>query len=252
MAIYAEIISGKVLQYFNSGAPVITQDGTQYPANFPPLDIPNVVSVTLAAAPDPATTNASGYTVEIVSGVPTQVWSSTPVTLAQAQSRQASTIRNACANAITGGLSFTASDGTTYTLSTTLQDQSNATAAALVAQSGMAKATAWAANTTFAANSVVAVSGQFYLTQTGGTSGASTPTWPTSFGATVTDGTVKWELFGMLAGTLTSVVYLTAPDVVKAYEIGVATVNALRGKNAALQAQIAAATTVAEVLAVVW
>jgi len=252
MELYAEIINGTLVQYFQGGSSVTIKDGTQYPGNFPPLDIPNVQTVTLTTQPSSTTNNVSGYTVEIVSGVPTQVWNSTPITVAQAQTRQSGIVRTACANAITGGLSFTASTGTTYTLSTTLQDQSNGTSAALVAQSGMARAGAWAADTAFPVNSIILSGGQYYITQTGGTSGASSPTWPTAFGTTVTDGTVAWEIFGMLAGTLTSVVYLSAPDVVAAYELAVATINAFRAKNAQLQAAIQAATTVAAVQAVVW
>lgn len=54
----------------------------------------------------------------------------------------------------------------------------------------------WAAATVYALNSYrvpVVNNGHIYVVTTAGTSGATEPTWPTTSGATVADGTVTWQ-----------------------------------------------------------
>lgn len=60
---------------------------------------------------------------------------------------------------------------------------------------------AWAATTVYALNAVakkVASNGRYYKCTTAGTSAGSEPTWPTTLGATVTDGTVVWTDVGLI------------------------------------------------------
>ena len=56
---------------------------------------------------------------------------------------------------------------------------------------------AWAATTAYSTGkyikpTVSKANGWFYIASTGGTTGAAEPTWPTTLGATVVDGTVTW------------------------------------------------------------
>lgn len=65
----------------------------------------------------------------------------------------------------------------------------------------------WAASTAYALNDYVAPvthNGRVYKCTTAGTSAATQPTWPTTNGGTVTDGTVVWteQTTAMEAGTL--------------------------------------------------
>lgn len=66
-------------------------------------------------------------------------------------------------------------------------------------------APAWAASTVKSANNFVKPTvnnGFVYVCTTSGTASGSEPTWPTTIGATVTDGTVVWTCFGPLTSTV--------------------------------------------------
>jgi len=59
--------------------------------------------------------------------------------------------------------------------------------------------TTWAASTPFSAGTVIRPAtgnGFLYYAEAGGTSGATTPTWPTTVGATVVDSGVTWTCEG--------------------------------------------------------
>lgn len=56
----------------------------------------------------------------------------------------------------------------------------------------------YAAETSFVLRDVVHPgNGYFYICTVAGTSGGSAPTWPTTDGATVVDGTVTWQCLGL-------------------------------------------------------
>ena len=174
------------------------------------------------------------------------------VLLAQARAAQIVTLRQACSNAITSGIPVTVSTGS-YTLANTPTDQVNALMASQTAQGALAKAQAWAASTNYAPNSLCSVGGVVLWTQDGGKSGSSAPTAPSEFGVPVTDGAVTWELMGLLAGLAAGgTIFLTPQDTISAFEQGVAYIEAQRGQYKQLKAQVFAATTVAEVQAIVW
>lgn len=64
----------------------------------------------------------------------------------------------------------------------------------------------WAASTVYSASDYViptTANGRIYKTTSGGTSGGSEPTWPTTTGGTVVDGTVTWteQTASLNAGT---------------------------------------------------
>jgi hypothetical protein len=63
----------------------------------------------------------------------------------------------------------------------------------------------WAANTYYAAGSIVrptAGNGHIYLAQNAGTSSSTQPTWPTTHGQSVTDASIVWDNSGSYAVTL--------------------------------------------------
>lgn len=69
----------------------------------------------------------------------------------------------------------------------------------------------WTASTAYASGAYVlptVANHYYYVANPGGTSGASQPTWPTSVGASVSDGSVTWTCVGYIAQALTAAVKL--------------------------------------------
>lgn len=88
---------------------------------------------------------------------------------------------------------------------------------------------AWAASTTytiFSERLPATANGHYYRVSTAGVSGATAPTWPTTSGATVTDGTVVWTEAGA---------YLWTPT----YNLRAAAAEGWRWKAAAVAADFA-------------
>ncbi len=105
---WAEIINGAVAQTMQDNDPVNTSDGMKYPGNWPKSSIPNLEQVTLATTPDARLYTIAGESVEIVNGVPTQVYATNPLTLAQVQQNQITTLQSACQAAIEAGFASSA------------------------------------------------------------------------------------------------------------------------------------------------
>lgn len=75
------VVDGDVSHLYNYSDPVTNVEGTNYPWNFPKEDIPNCQQV--VAAVSPTGCNVHGFHVEMVDGVPTQTWESSPYTAEQ-------------------------------------------------------------------------------------------------------------------------------------------------------------------------
>jgi hypothetical protein len=172
------------------------------------------------------------------------------VTLAEQKYITMNQLSAACRAAIIGGFPFTINGTEEYvTLSPT--DQSNNQMAATVAQTALT-ASAWIADTNYAANSAVFMNNQPYVTFNAGTSGSTPPTWPTAFEVPAPDMDIDWYLMGFWIDTRNSTIMVDAATVISIYAAQVAYISNCRSKFQKLSAQVTAATTVAEVQAIVW
>ncbi len=191
--------------------------------------------------------NSSLYSV--VNGVITE-------SLAAVQAQQAALITQSATSAIDAGFTSSA-NGTALFYTLANNDQRRALMTGQVATQGMASATAWAASTPYAVDATILVDGVYYVCVVAGTSGTAIPTaWPTAFATPITDGTCEWCLFGLQLKTLQNgvkvKVWLTPQQITKVLKNGTTWVNACDQQLAALVTQVQAATTVADVQAVVW
>lgn len=120
---YSEVVNGKILQTVSDNAPVTTQDGTQYPANYPKADTPNMVAVTDPGAPDPTLNEVTATEYQMVNGVPTVVYTSTPIPLATIQASQIAAMRLARRTAEAAPFGFTTAGGVTANFPMTREDR---------------------------------------------------------------------------------------------------------------------------------
>lgn len=170
--------------------------------------------------------------------------------LAQAQSAQIALVTQGY-NAATDYVPVTI-DGTTYQVDNTAAKQPLNLSLAITANTAV-QSSAWAADTEYTGGQTRSVSGVILFCSTPGKSGTSAPTPPTAFGTPVTDGTAAWELMGRkvyLQGG--SFVLLTPQQILSAFQQGELYLHQMSDKLVSLMEQIDAATTVAEVQAIVW
>lgn len=203
----------------------------------------NVLSITQAEY-NQISANPTGWTV--VNGVLT---APTTATILLANQQSCITQVKALATlAIYKGFSTTiAGQAVTITLDehSGSHDQSNNTAAALLAQGILLRAGAWTANTAVAARTVVTVNGDYFITFAGGTTGTTTPTWPTAFSTPVTDNTVDWYKYGLRVSTTTGVILVGVADAITVFEQSMEFINNVRAQCQTYIANIQAATTAA-------
>ena len=172
--------------------------------------------------------------------------------LTQAQAAQTSLIRQGY-NASVQSAPITI-NGTGYQISLAGNDAVGSLSSAVASQTLLLQNPQWAASTAVTAmESFAVVDGSLLVCSASGTTATTAPTPPTSFGTPVTDGTAEWELYGRgfdLVGG--GIVTLTAQEIINAAMQAEAYIHAMKIKREQLLAQINAATTVAEVEAIVW
>lgn len=77
--LWAEIFEGKIHQTVADDAPFVSVWNAKYEGYFPKVAIPDLLPVAMAVPPDPAVETVTGYTVEIVNGLPVQILQTQPV-----------------------------------------------------------------------------------------------------------------------------------------------------------------------------
>ena len=172
--------------------------------------------------------------------------------LALAKNQQLAYLRQACDQNIQAG--FPSSIGVvTLKQSGSSHDQTNALMAALTAQGAMAQAKNWAALQTVPPSHVITDGkGDFWTTFTGGVTGASLPTLPTTFSTPAIDGTVTWFRLGFRIGTTAGTVIVDPLTVVSLFAQGTIFVNNMRAQYEQLKIQVNAATTISAVQSITW
>ena len=115
------------------------------------------------------------------------------------------------------------------------------------------QAPVWASGMTVTSGAYCNLGGVYLFCSTGGKTGSTAPTAPTTFGTPVPDGTAAWELLGRhinLTGGTT--VMMTPQEIMSAAAQGELYLHVQKNQLINLTAQINAATTVSSVQAVVW
>ena len=172
--------------------------------------------------------------------------------LAQAQQIQITQLNQACRANIVAGFQTTSISPSGYvTLSTT--DQANNQLGLSVAARLLTSTSVWASGEVVAANSVVqSAGGDYYVTFSGGTTGAAPPTWPTTFSTPVTDNTVVWELWGWPVGTSYGMTLVTPTQAMILGGQGAAFIANCRIQYQALKTQVLSATSISAVQNIIW
>ncbi len=144
-------------------------------------------------------------------------------------------------------------NGTAYTIDNSPAQQAANLNLAMSMQVIVAQVPAWSTGESVAAGAYCNLGGVYLYCSTGGTTGTTAPTAPTAFGIPVTDGTAAWELLGRHVWLTDGAAILLTPQEAMA---GATQIEAYMSqqtfKLTGLLAQVAAATTVTGVQAVVW
>ena len=203
------------------------------PASYPS----NEIACTQAQAQTPAAW-------QVVSGSLVQ-------SLTYAQATQSALIKQGFNNAV-AAIPFTI-NGVNYTLDAAQTKQAADMAIVVAANNAMNHPVLWAASTAVAQYAIWLVGSSYLFCTVAGTTGTTAPTPPTTFGTTVTDGTVTWELYGrtleMSDGTHAT---FTVQELISIFQQVEVYIHYQKNQKLSLLAQIAAATTVSAVQAIVW
>ena len=170
--------------------------------------------------------------------------------LDQAQTAQKSIVTKGY-NAATDYVPVTI-NGTTYQVDNTAGKQALNLSLAITANA-MMQSPVWAASTEYAAGAYCSVDGIILFCSTGGKSGSSAPTPPTTFGTPVTDGTAAWELLGRKVYLQDgSYVLMTPQQLTSAFQQGELYLHQMSDQLESLKVQINSASTVSAVQSVIW
>ena len=214
---------------------------------------PPSTAKTIAVTPDEWANQSGEWWV--VNGALTQTNPNAPTPaqlLAQAQQIQITQLSQACqTNIITGFQTTSISPSGYVTLTTT--DQANNQLGLSVAARLLTSTSPWASGQAVGASSVVqSSSGNYYVTFSGGTTGSTPPTWPTTFSTPVTDNTVVWELWGWPVGTSYGMTLVTPTQAMILGGQGAAFIANCRIQYQTLKAQVLSATSISAVQAITW
>jgi len=176
-------------------------------------------------------------------------------TLAEAQATQSAALNAACQAAIGTGFSSSAL-GAPYTYPMQQTDQLNLGRALNVANM-VINAPPWAAGGTHKAGEVITAASQVFICVEAGVSSRNEQNWSIPVGTVTEDGTCKWRIWTTPLWCCSSSgewVYLahTAPQIRQLGMDEQHFISSLQLQNAGLQAQVKAATTVAEVQDTTW
>ena len=167
------------------------------------------------------------------------------------QATQASLIKQGFVTA-TATIPFTIG-GVNYTLDAAQSKQPADMAIVVAANNALNHPVAWAASTPVAQYAIQLVGSSYLFCTVAGTTGTTAPTPPTTFGTPVTDGTVTWELYGRtLELSDGSHATFTVQELVSIFQQVEVYIHYQKNQKLSLLAQIAAATTVSAVQAIVW
>ncbi len=181
---------------------------------------------------------------QVVNGVLVQSLSAT-------QDAQITTIKQGFVTA-TATIPFTI-NSVNYVMDAATSKQAADMAMVVAANNAISHPVAWTAGATVAQYAVQEVNGVFLFCLIGGTTGTTAPTPPTTFGATVTDNTVTWELYGRDLELVGGAYMTFTPQEILAIFLQVEVyIHLCKNQLQALLAQIMAATTVSAVEAIVW
>ena len=171
--------------------------------------------------------------------------------LSYAKAAQSALIKQGFSNAV-AAIPFTV-NGTNYTLDTAQSKQPADMAIVVAANNALNHPVAWAASTSVAQYAIQLVGSSYLFCTVAGTTGTKAPMPPTAFGTPVTDGTVTWELYGrtleLLGGSHAT---FTVQELISIFQQVEVYIHYQKNQKLSLLAQIAAATTVSAVQAIVW